>query len=191
VAAADRICPASAGESPAAGGRIALSPVGPVTPAVSNKVSVNASRCVTLVSVRRFEARPTDDGHAVWDKTLSGYRSARSLSKADAEAQASDMEVLYDAHGQRDPADVRLLDQPRTVDVAEWRRTAGVLDVWIRDNNGQWWGRVRDHAGQIAWYPAGDLRPTTPPTPDTSAAAPSDARRAPPGDAPSVTPPAR
>jgi hypothetical protein len=45
----------------------------------------------------------------------------------------------------------------REVSAATWQ-SAGTLDVWIKDK-GEWFGRVRDDAGNVRWVPAGDLRP--------------------------------
>jgi hypothetical protein len=111
----------------------------------------------------RFRARKAEDGFAVWDSHLSGWRSVQGLTEAEAWQQASDLDVLYDATGQRNSRDVRLVEEPVPVDVASWR-PAGVLDVWVREG-GQWWGRVRDDTGRIHWHSASDLRPAKPARP--------------------------
>lgn len=132
----------------------------------------------------RFQARRTDNGFAVWDTQLSGWRSVQGLTETEAWQQASDLDILFDATGQRDPGNVRLLDEdPVPVDVAVWR-PAGILDAWVRED-GTWWGRIRDDTGRIHWHPAGDLRQSAEPDRPAEPPRPAD----PAGRAVPATPP--
>jgi hypothetical protein len=78
------------------------------------------------------------------------------LSESEARDIANELVVRHNSYGLRHPANVRRPDKPQPVAVAEWR-PGGVLEVWIRED-GEWWGLVRDTAGQTSWHPAADLR---------------------------------
>lgn len=109
----------------------------------------------------RFIARASDDGWGVWDSAVAGFRTPTCLTQDQATDQAAELDVQFDTYGQRSDSDVRWLEQPRDVEVAQWR-PAGRIEVWVRER-GQWYGRVRDADGHVQWHRAGDLRPATSP----------------------------
>jgi hypothetical protein len=108
--------------------------------------------------VGRFNVRPGDGDKQwqVWDNAINGHRG-RCDSQTEAYALAADLELQYNAHGPRDPATVRKLDQPLAVD--GWRRHIGELDAWISEG-GRWLGRVTLPDGQVVWLDESELRPT-------------------------------
>jgi hypothetical protein len=106
--------------------------------------------------VSRFKVRqdgPTAWG--VWDGAANGWRG-RDLSKQQAHDLAADLELQYDAHGQRPPETVRRVTPPCPADQMAWKH-GGLLEAWVRER-GEWLGRVRAPDGSISWVPASELR---------------------------------
>ncbi|MGW6279320.1 hypothetical protein [Kribbella sp. NPDC055071] len=111
--------------------------------------------------VGRFHVRPGDNGDGdewlVWDNAVNGHRG-RCPSEAEANALAADLELQYTVHGPRDPANVRRVDPPISVDA--WQQRAGELDAWVNEG-GRWLGRVRHADGKISFINGDDIRPTS------------------------------
>lgn len=108
----------------------------------------------------RFTVRQSedDDGtYGIWDAAVNGWRRATGLSKAEASRVATDLDIQFDARGPRNPSTVRRLDKPRPVHRAQWSM-GGESDVWLVDENGQWYGRFRE-GNTYTWAPGCDLRP--------------------------------
>ncbi|MET7284182.1 hypothetical protein ABZS29_38470 [Kribbella sp. NPDC005582] len=108
--------------------------------------------------VGRFNVRggPGETSWEVWDNSVNGQRGS-GLTEAAAYELAADLELQYDAYGQRSPAHVRKMDSPVPVEVQTWTG-AGSLEAWLYDPKaGQWFGRVRNGV-RIEWIPASELR---------------------------------
>jgi hypothetical protein len=107
--------------------------------------------------VGRFNARPGASGAEgnwmIWDNAANGQRGS-GLSRTEAEDQAAELELQYDAHGYRDPATVRRVDPPVPVEAFQ---PAGTLDAWVFEK-GEWIGRVRNGDDRFAWIRQADLR---------------------------------
>jgi hypothetical protein len=69
---------------------------------------------------------------------------------------AAELELQYTVHGPRDPANVRRVDPPITVDA--WTPSAGQLDAWVNEG-GRWLGRVRRPDGRVSFIDQNDIRP--------------------------------
>ena len=118
---------------------------------------------------RRFLVQTGETGsYTVWDTVLHAVRHT-SRDQLQAEREAADLELRYDAWGLRTAAAVRPV-QP-VVDVDTWQ-PVGRLDYWLRERVDQslvprfgWYGRVRTDTGYL-WIPAEHLRRSeTPPPP--------------------------
>ncbi|MEV4260564.1 hypothetical protein [Kribbella sp. NPDC049584] len=108
--------------------------------------------------VGRFNVRPGDNGDddwLVWDNAVNGHRG-RCATEVEANALAADLELQYTVHGPRDPANVRRVDPPITVDA--WTPGAGQLDAWVNEG-GRWLGRVRRADGRVSFIDQNDIRP--------------------------------
>ncbi|WP_432877225.1 hypothetical protein ACQPYH_28300 [Kribbella sp. CA-245084] len=113
--------------------------------------------------VGRFNVRPGTNGDGdwmVWDNAVNGHRG-RCESEAEANGLAADLELQYTVHGPRDPANVRRIDPPVSVDA--WQQRVGRLDAWINEG-GRWLGRVWHDDGRVSFIDQNDIRPT----PDTA-----------------------
>jgi len=107
------------------------------------------------VMVGRFIANDGGGEHAwsVRDNASNGERGD-GLTESAARQLAADLELQYDAHGQRDPGTVFRRDPPVPVDAYQ---PVGVLDRWLKEN-GQWVGRVCRPDGRIVFIPQSELR---------------------------------
>lgn len=117
----------------------------------------------------RYTVRATEHGYGVWDAAIHGWRSERSLSRTDAEEQATALAARdqpgtgqpgSEADDTPRPADLRAVDPPRPVEIfADGAWWPGQLDRWARQPDG-WYGRAtRQATGKPAWYPSAHLRP--------------------------------
>ena len=73
----------------------------------------------------------------IWDNAADGQRGS-GLAEQDADDQAAELELQYDAPGYRSAETVQRVDPPVPVERA-WQ-LAGVFDAWVREN-GEWVGR--------------------------------------------------
>ena len=114
---------------------------------------------------RRFVIRDTGSGRVgVWDTVVNAWRSTNQ-TRPDAERDAADLELRFDAWGIRPAHTIRPVTPAIDVDLATWQ-PAGLLDYWIRVRTEAslvpsfaWYGRIRTpETGSYRWLPAAELR---------------------------------
>ncbi|MGZ0153760.1 hypothetical protein ACXJJ3_42290 (plasmid) [Kribbella sp. WER1] len=111
----------------------------------------------------RFTVRPDDDQpgrFAVWDGGTNGWRARGLADEPAATRKAAELELQYDAHGQRNPATVRQFgnhQQKVQIKHVEWSPPVE-LYAWLR-TDGEWYGLVCDAAGRMTFVPGSELRP--------------------------------
>jgi hypothetical protein len=110
--------------------------------------------------VGRFRVQQDGAGEKSWevfDAAMNGRRGS-GLTEAEANTLAADLELQYDAYGQRSPKQVRKMDPPTPVEQAYGWAHAGFLEAWLWDPKaGHWWGRVRK-GHRIEWIAQSELR---------------------------------